>query len=402
MAVDVDSLELPEIDLFEAQVHTGDPELVGEHGVVRTQIGYLVLSYRAVHTALRHPDLKFASATLLGDDELGRTMQQRSQRNLLHRHGEHHTSFRKRVNRAFTPRTVDRVRPAMRRVVSELLDAVSEQGRCEFVADVAYPYPPRMICALLGVDESRWEQISDWVEVLFSSFQLDPTNRSHVWATQQELDAAMLDVVRRKRVEPGDDLVSDLVAVDVDGERLTDEEIATLADNLITAGTDTTRNELASGMFDLAEHPDQRDLLRDDRSLLPGAVEEMLRYRPVVPGTMREALADVEIEGIRFPAGSVILLSFMAANRDPGVYPAPDRFDVTREHTQPIVSFGGGAHFCLGAALARAELQEALDLVLDRMPSFELAVPADAVVWKPAVGIGGPESLPLRWSSLTS
>jgi cytochrome P450 len=137
--------------------------------------------------------------------------------------------------------------------------------------------------------------------------------------------------------------------------------------------------------------------VRADRSLLAGAVEEMLRFRPVVPGTIRQAAADVELLGVRFPEGAVLCPVFTAANRDPAVYPDPDRFDVTRRHDQPVLSFGGGAHYCLGAALARAELQEALDLILDRMPGFELDGDAGAVRWKPGVGIGGPEALPLRF-----
>jgi cytochrome P450 len=402
VSVPVESLDLPEIDLFGDDFQRSQPEAVAaaraRHWLANTDIGYLVLTYDGVHQVLRHPDLRFASATLLGDDETGQAMYERSQRNLLHRHGEHHTRFRKLVNRAFTPRTVDRLRTSMRDLFNRILDPVCERGSCEFVREVAFPYPPQMICALLGVDVDRWPEVSDWVEVLFESFQLDPSKRPAIWAAQQELDAAMLEVVQRKRDEPGDDLVSALIAVDVDGERLTDEDIATLAENLITAGTDTTRNELACGVFDLAVRPDQRDKLRADRALLPNAVEEILRYRPVVPGTMRQAVSDLEIDGVAFPAGAVIMPVFTAANRDPAVYDDPERFDVTREFPQPVTSFGGGAHFCLGAALARAELQEALALILDRLPDFEIDGDPAAVPWKPMVGIGGPESLPLRFT----
>jgi cytochrome P450 len=398
---EVDSLDLPEIDLFGDRFRA-DPHSVlhgarVRHWLARTQVGYLVLTYDAVHTVLRHPDLKFASVALHGESELSATMLERSRRNLLHRHGDSHTQFRKLVSRAFTPRTVERVRPAMRAVLDELLDPVCARGTCELVSEVAYPYPPQMICALLGVDTARWPEVSDWVEVLFSSFQLDLDNQPQVWQAQQELDTAMREVVDRKRAQPGDDLVSDLIAVNVDGERLSDEDIATLADNIITAGTDTTRNELACGVFDLATRQDQLQLLLDDRSLVPSAVEEILRYRPVVPGTMRETLVDVELDGVRLPKGTVVLPTFLAANRDPAVYPEPDRFDVTRDHAQPVQSFGGGPHYCIGAALARAELQEALTRILDRMPGVELACDPDAVEWKPVVGIGGPVALPLRF-----
>jgi cytochrome P450 len=401
MAVSVDVIDLPEIDLFGDEFLTDPHPLLHRardaHWLARTQIGYLVLTYPAVHAVLRHPDVAFASLTLHGEGELAATMLERSRRNLLHRHGDSHTQFRKLVSRAFTPRTVERLRPAMGALFDLLLDPVCARGTCEFVAEVAYPYPPQMICALLGVDTDRWPEVSDWVEILFSSFQLKPENTPQIWKAQQELDAAMLEVVERKRRDPGDDLVSDLLAVDVDGDRLSDADIATLADNIITAGTDTTRNELSCCVFELATRRDQLQLLLDDRSLVPRAIEEILRYRPVVPGTMREALADIEIDGIAFPAGTVLLPTFLAANRDPAVFPDPDRFDVTREHAQPVHSFGGGPHFCIGAALARAELQEALVRVLDRMPGFDLACAPDAVAWKPAVGIGGPVALPLRF-----
>ena len=403
MSVDVGSLDLPEVDLFSEDFQRRQPEVVAaaraQHWLGRSDLGYLALTYRSVHSLLRHPDMRFATATLVGNaDEVDAAMLQRSKRNLLHRHGEHHTQFRKLVNRAFTPRTVERLRESMRDLFNRIVDPAAARGSCEFVREVAFPYPPQMICALLGVDVGRWEQVSDWVEVLFESFQLDPAKRPLIWQVQQELDAAMLEVVERKRVEPGDDLVSDLIAVDVDGERLTDLEIATLAENIITAGTDTTRNELACGMFDLATRPDQRDKLHADRSLLPSAVEEILRFRPVVPGTMREAVADVEFDDVRFPAGTVVMPVFTAANRDPEVYPDPDRFDITRDHAQPVMSFGGGPHFCLGAALARAELQESLDIILDRLPDFAIDGDPDTVAWKPMVGIGGPEALPLRFT----
>lgn len=397
--VDVDTLDLPEIDIFSPEFLGGSYDLLrdarAQHWLARTPIGYLALTYDSVHAVLRHPDIKFATTTLIGAGERSDLMLERSQRNLLHRHGPDHTSFRKLVSRAFTPRTVERVRPAMLETLDALLDPVCALGRCDLVADVAFPYPPKIICALLGVDVARWREVSDWVEILFSGFQLDPSDTPRIWQAQQELDAAMLEVVARKRAEPGDDLVSDLLAVDVDGERLSDTDIATLADNIITAGTDTTRNQLASGVFDLATRPDQLQLLRDDRSLIPGSVEEILRYRPVVPGTMRETLADVEIDGVRFPQGTTILPTFSAANRDPAVYLDPDRFDITREHAQPVQSFGGGAHFCIGAALARAELQEALGRILDRMPGLTIDGDPGALRWKPAVGIGGLEILPL-------
>ena len=404
MSVDVESLDLAEIDMFGEEFQRRQNEVVAaareQHWLARSQLGYLALTYGSVHQVLRHPDFRFATATLVGDtDSVDQAMLARSRRNLLHRHGERHTQFRKLVNRAFTPRTVERLRGPMRDLFNQIVDPVAARGSCEFVREVAFPYPPQMICALLGVDVERWEQISDWVEVLFESFQLDPAKRPLIWQVQQELDAAMLEVVHRKRVEPGDDLVSDLIAVDVDGERLTDQDIATLAENLITAGTDTTRNELSCGMFDLAVRPDQRDKLRADRSLVPNAVEEILRFRPVVPGTMREAVSDLEIDDVRFPAGTVVMPVFTAANRDPDVYPDPDRFDVTREFAQPVTSFGGGPHFCLGAALARGELREALDIVLDCMPDFEIDGDPAAVTWKPMVGIGGPEALPLRFEA---
>ncbi len=258
------------------------------------------------------------------------------------------------MSKAFTPRAVERQRPHVRRVIDGLLDPVCEQGRCEFVADVTEPYPVMVICEVLGTPADDWKRFSVWVEILFSrlGLALDEESAALVLRTQLELDAYLTELVERRRREaadgtPGGDLLGELIAEE-DGDRLATADLVTLMDNILSAGTDTTRNELASAVALFCAHPEQFELLRADPSLVEGAVEEVLRFAPVVAGTLRVAMEDLEMDGVAIPEGTMVSPTMAAANRDPAVYEDPDRFDITRTQPQPHQSFGGGPHFCLG------------------------------------------------------
>jgi len=211
-----------------------------------------------------------------------------------------------------------------------------------------------------------------------------------------QLDAYLEDMIARRRHTLSDDLISDLIRAEDDGDRLTHDELLMLAATLLAAGTDTTRNQLAAAVQVLCEHADQWALLAAHPELAPNAVHELMRYCPVVFGTIREAAEDVELGGVMIPAGTLVLANTASANRDPAVYVDPERFDITREDPPAMLTFGGGVHYCLGAHLARLELTEALRVVTRRMPNPHRTAPAP---WKAISGITGPTTLTIKFDA---
>ncbi|MEJ7584181.1 MAG: cytochrome P450 [Acidimicrobiales bacterium] len=402
----VTELDLPFIEIFSpsfaADPHRTFAEARRQHWLARSEVGYHVLTRSGTEALLR--DMRFRFGAELGlppEGEAREALLTRSRRNLLNLRGADHTRLRRLVSKAFTPRAVERHRAHARRVINELLDPVCVRGRCDLVSEVTEPYPVMVICEVLGTPSEDWRRFSRWVEILFSrlGLSLDDESAALVLQAQQELDDYLRDLVgrRRRNADGGagaDDLLGEHIEVEEDGDRLATDELVTLMDNILSAGTDTTRNQLATAVALFVDHPDQLALLVEDRMLLEGAVEEVLRFAPVVAGTLRVATEQVEIDGVVFPEGSMVSPTMAAANRDPAVYPDPDRFDITRQQPQPHLSFGGGAHYCLGAALARIELVEGFDAVVERLPGLRRD---GDVRWKSPVGIGGPEVLPIAF-----
>ena len=201
------------------------------------------------------------------------------------------------------------------------------------------------------------------------------------------------DMVARRRHSLTDDLLSDLIRAEDDGDRLNAAELRMLAGGLLLAGTDTTRNQLAASVHVLCEHPEQWELLREHPELAMHAVEETMRHSPIACGTLRLVVEEAELDGYLFPAGTMVSVNTAAANRDPAVYDDPDRVDITREGAPAILTFGGGVHYCLGANLARREIAEALNVLAARLRNPRIAGP---VPWKPMMSLSGPTSLPDR------
>jgi cytochrome P450 len=288
----------------------------------------------------------------------------------------------------------------MREVIGSLVDAVAPTGRADIAVDICEPYPIPIICELLGAPKEDWKQFSRWatdvLRIFNGNLQEDlPT----IMAAQDELDEYTRGLIAARRSEPRDDLLTDLIAAEESGDRLTTEELVMMVEAVIVAGTDTTRNQLGCAVALFADHPDQWKLLAtsDDPALPQRAVEEAMRYFGAVRGTGRFASEDIEYRDVLFPAGTFIAPSMAVANMDPAVFKDPGAFDITREPAgQPQLTFGSGIHYCLGAALARAELQEALPLLARRMPDLALDGP---VTWKPnAAGIFGPDHLPVTFT----
>jgi cytochrome P450 len=320
-------------------------------------------------------------------------------RSILNMEGDEHRRLRSLVSRAFTPRATARMHDTIHEVINELLDRIVDSGRCEFIADVARPYPIPVICALLGAPREDWQQFSRWAEDIFKivSFDCDLAAEEPVvlraWAEFDDYIDTMV-AARRKRLT--DDLLSELIRVEDNGDRLNADELRMLAFSILVAGTDTTRSQLGASMQVLSAHPEQWALLRAQPDLARGAVEETMRHSPSMCSTVRSVTEDVAIGDYTFPAGTFILVNTYAANRDPSVYEDPTRFDITRDAPPPILTFGGGAHHCLGANLARLELAEALKILSRRLPHPHQI---GTVPWKPLLGLSGPTSLPIEFES---
>ncbi len=320
----------------------------------------------------------------------------RRRQSILSMEGPGHARLRRLVAPAFTPASANRLRPTMRTVVTELIDRVAPSGRCEFVTDICEPYPIPIICELLGAPPEDWKLFSAWATDIFRIFNgmLDE-DLPLIERAANELTAYVGEMVAERRASPRQDLLSDLIAIEEEGDRLSTEEMTMLAEAVLMAGTDTTRNQLACSVSLFADYPEQWELLGQRPELAARAVEESMRYLGAVRSTARFAAEDAVYRDVLFPQGTIVSTALAGANRDPDVWDLPDEFDITTERETAHVTFGSGSHFCMGAALARAELQEALALLARRMPG--LARDGE-VSWKPPTfGIWGPARLPVRF-----
>jgi cytochrome P450 len=273
---------------------------------------------------------------------------------------------------------------------------VVDRGECELVADVCEPYPIPIICELLGAPPQDWKLFSAWATDIFRIFNANLVeDLPLIEKAAGELSAYVSDMIAERRQDPRDDLLSDLIAVEEEGDRLSTEDMAMLAEAVLMAGTDTTRNQLACSVALFSEHPDQWAQLAEEPELAQRAVEESMRYLGAVRGTARFASEDIVYRDVLFPVGTLVSTSLAGANRDAEAFGDPDSFDITRDRDSAQMTFGAGIHFCMGAALARAELQEALPLLARRMPGLARNGPIE---WKPSTfGIWGPAKLPLRF-----
>jgi cytochrome P450 len=365
------------------------PIAIGPHGPE-------VLSYELVRTVLR--DNRFITAHGLGLDLQGITsgpVWDRAITNILGLDGAQHHRLRRLVSKAFAPRGAERLRARILEVITGLVEPVTTVGHCDVVSDIARRYPTPIICALLGAPPEDWQLFSDWTDDIKKLFDWNVANDGPaILAAWDQLDAYLEDLIASRRASPADDLISDLIRGEDEGDRLTHDELLMLCATLLGAGTDTTRNQLAAAVQVLCAHPDQWALLAQHPELATNAVHELMRYYPIIFGAGRQAAGDVELAGVCIPAGTLVLANTAAANRDPDVYTDPDHVDITREDPPAMLTFGGGVHYCLGSHLARLELTEALRVITQRMPNPRRTGPAP---WKAISGITGPTSLPLEF-----
>ena len=355
-----------------------------------------LLTYELVHAVLRDPRFHTPPGFILAAQGItSGPLWDRVVVNILSLSGDEHHRLRRLVSKAFTPRNAARLRSTITDVITELVEPLTASGSCDIVTDIAQQYPIPIICALLGTDRGDWKLFSEWTDDIMKAFSWTAAeDEPTILASWQELDDYIDELIEVRRHDLTDDLLSDLIRAEDDGDRLSHSELLMLASGLLIAGTDTTRNQVAAAVYALCDHPEQWALLAEHPELAPNAVEEVLRHSPIAGGTFRTADVDVELCGVIIPAGTLVIVNAAAANRDPAVFDDPDHLDITREGPAAMLTFGGGVHYCLGSHLARAELVEALTVMPSRMPNPRRTGPAP---WKPLTGLSGPVTLPIEF-----
>jgi cytochrome P450 len=311
-----------------------------------------------------------------------------------------HTRYRKLVNRVFTPAAVREFTPHIDDIARELVDSIAERGECEFVADFALPLPGVFIAEQLGLDRANYRTFRRWADAMLAL-----ANRPTMSVEEATIEAGveveaqqfLASEFERRRAAPGPDLISMLVHAHGDDEEpFTMHELQDLMHQLVTGGFETTTAAISTGMLLLVQHPDQMELLRERRDLMGNFIEEVLRFDAPVQGLWRQAVCPVSVAGQEIPEGANVMMRFGAANRDPRVFDAPERFDITRHNARNHAAFGFGAHFCVGAALARQEMMSAFTALLDRFETIELAEELEMPVHEPSIFLRPMRRLPLR------
>ncbi len=362
--------------------------------VVRTPTGLGVLTYAACNALLVDPAFRpgvFEVIRRAAPDAIRST----AGRSLLGSEGADHQELRRVVMPWFTPRRIETLRAQTVALVDDLLDAVAADGRCEFMTDVATRIPPTVFCWMVGCDVSRGPELAHWSSIALQAFSGDPAVMDDVTAALRELRRFADDLIEEKERAPGDDITTALLRA-VDNGVLTRGDVRSLLTELLSASVDNTTHSLGLAVWLLGEHPDEWAAVASGRAPVDRVVEECARYEPVIRHGNHVAARDVEWLGIEIPAGTLVTAYLASAHRDPAVYPDPDRFDAARRPAQPQLEFGLGRHFCIGAALARMEIQEVVRAVTRRWRTPSIG--AGAVV-RTAVA-GEVDALPVEFEPL--
>jgi cytochrome P450 len=396
----ISELDLPTLDYTDSELrgdrfHAVMHELRERTWLATSPLAYFVLDREAATFFLRtrsatFPGMKIAELFGIEDGPLYEEMR----RNILHVNGDDHRRLRNLVNPAFTPRSADRWRPAMRGFLEQLWADVAAAGSCEFVEAFAKPYPSLTIATVMGAPLEDAPRLHHWSNLIQRQF--DPTalmtERAAIEQAVDEFFAWAGELLERRRTTPGEDLISTLLAAEAEGDRLSDVECLHLVLNVLVGGVDTTQSQLAQALRLFALHPEQWVMLAERPELVPAAVDEVVRYEPITPFTARIMLEEVNYRDVTFPEGTVVIVSAVTGNRDGD--PDLERFDITAERAAKPLTFGAGVHYCLGVNLARAELQEALTFLPSRMPGLRLAGEPE---FGTPQGIYGLDVLPVAW-----
>ncbi|MEU6650563.1 cytochrome P450 [Streptomyces sp. NPDC046900] len=302
-----------------------------------------------------------------------------------------HTRIRRLVSKAFTPRTVERLKPYVHGLAGDLVSRLVEAGGGDLLRDVAEPLPVAVIAEMLGIPEADRGQLRPWSADICGMYELGPSEETARKAVRASVEFSdyLRELIATRRKEPGEDLISGLIAAYDEGDRLTEQEMISTCVLLLNAGHEATVNATVNGWWALFRNPDQLAALRADHSLVPSAVEELMRYDTPLQLFERWVLDEIEIDGTTVPRGAEIAMLFGSANHDPAVFTAPEKLDLTREEN-PHISFGAGIHYCIGAPLARIELAASMTALLEKAPTLRAAAEPER---KPNFVIRGLEGL---------
>jgi cytochrome P450 len=420
----VSELELATFDYTDARMrgerfHSEMAKARERGWLAQAPFGYMTLDREAGEFFLRtrsaiFPGMKIAEIFGVTEGPLYEQMQH----NILHVNGADHTRLRSLVNPALSPRAVERYRPIMREFLGDLLaQAIAASSEpdadeqdegmifCDFVDSFAKPYPSLVIATVMGAplqDAPRLHHWSNWIQRQFDAVSMsDEHQKAQITQAVQEFYGYAYELVRARREDPSDDLISKLIAAEEQGERLSDVECVNLVFNVLVGGVDTSQSQLAHAVRLLAENPDQWELLAQDPSLAEGAVEEALRYEPITPFTARILTEEIVYRDVTFPEGTVVMVCAFTGNRDLDDDDAGERgadsFDITadRGRARPL-TFGAGVHYCLGANLARVELQEGLAFLAEHLHGLRLD---GEPVFEGVSGIYGLAELPIAFTA---
>jgi cytochrome P450 len=385
------SLYEPSPELAELRAHQPVAQLVLPDG----KTAWLVTRYHDVRQVLIDP--RFSRAGAASPDVPNTGLGSFQYETILGMDPPEHTRLRKLVAKAFTARRVDELRPRVAKLVDELIDRMQTLPRpVDLVEHFSLPLPVQVICELLGVPADDRHRFHGWSDQMLGDLNRDPREMQEAF---ELLAAYLAELIAAKRAAPADDLMSALIVARDQGDKLSERELVLMGISLLIAGHETTANQLNMFLLTLLRFPEEFDKLRADPDSIPRAVEELMRFVQLGEGSAgmpRVATEEIELSGVKIPAGAAVLPSIGAANRDPAMVEEPDRLDVSRPELSHL-SFGAGIHHCLGAQLARMELQEALRGILRRMPNLRVVVPDAELAFKRGMILRSLEALPVTW-----
>ncbi|WP_217571124.1 cytochrome P450 [Streptomyces sp. GbtcB7] len=355
---------------------------------------WLVTRYEDVREALANPLLSVDKKHALPGSYQGLSLPPALDANLLNMEAPDHTRIRRLVVRAFTPRRVEQLRTPVRETADRLLDALGPHGSADLIAAYAAPLPITVICDLLGIPGEHRRDFRAWTDVLVAP---DPARPGAAKEAVVAMLGFLTQLLADKRKRPADDLLSDLIAVRDEGDRLTEDELMSLAFLILFAGYENTVQLIGNAILGLLTHPDQLAALRANPERFPHAVEEFARHEgPALLAIRRFPVEDVRIGAVTVPAGETVLLSLAAANRDPARFPDPERLDLDRDASGHL-ALGRGIHYCVGAPLARLETEIAVSALLERLPDLALDADPAELRWRPSLRARGLLALPVTY-----